>query len=138
MDSRVVLLVEDDPGDAELIAEAVQDAPVSTQVVHVKDRECALRYLRSRSEKMPSLIMLALNLPGRSGFDLLETIKADKIWKTIPVVGLAQSDGRWDVSEGFERGIAGYVVKSKDPAKLRGEIAAIRDYWTLSRLPRVL
>ncbi|MEN6428761.1 MAG: response regulator [Phycisphaerales bacterium] len=137
MDSRLVLLVEDDLTDANLIARAVQDATAPVGVVHVNDCEQALRYLRSRPERVPSLIMLALNLPGRSGFDFLKAIKADETWKAIPIVGLAESDGRCDVSEGFELGIAGYVVKSKDPAKLRGEIAMIREYWTLSRLPRI-
>ncbi len=138
MNSRLVLLVEDDPTDAELIAQAVQDGRAPVRVVHVNDCAGALRYLRSRPERMPSLIMLSLNLPDRSGFRFLETIKADETWKAVPIVGLAESSEQYDVSESFALGIAGYVVKSEDPARLRQEIAMIRVYWTTNQLPRIV
>jgi CheY-like chemotaxis protein len=136
MNTRVVLLVEDNPTDATLIAQAVQDGTVPARVVHVSDCERALEFLRSRPEKMPSLIMLALDSPGSSAFNFLETIKADETLKAIPVIGLARSNEPSDVSEGFAHAIAGYIVKSGEPTRLREEIATIRAYWTLSRLPR--
>jgi CheY-like chemotaxis protein len=135
-DSCVVWLVEDDLEDAQLIAQAFQETRPAARVVHLRDAEYALRCLHGQPERKPSLVLLALNPPVPNAFHFLEVIKTDETLKTIPVVALAKSRVECDVQVGYDLGLAGYVVKPKDRARLREEMAVIRAYWTQSLMPR--
>ena len=134
--SRLVWLVEDNPEDAKLIVQVLQETSPTARVVHLDDCEDALRCLQSASERTPCLILLAVNAPTGKAFRFLERIKADERLKTIPIVALAQSRNEREVSAGYALGLAGYLIKSQDRAQLCEEMAVVRAYWTTSLIPR--
>lgn len=135
-DSHVVWLVDDDLEDAKLIVRALQKTMPPTHVVHLSDCEHAWGSLQSQPERRPSLLLLGLNASATGAFRFLKRIKADETLKILPIVALAKSRQECDVLAGYELGLAGYVVKSKDPARLCQEIAIVHAYWTISLTPR--
>ena len=133
--AKPLLLVENNPDDAVIVKRALGELGVEKELVHVPNAEEALTYLRSPAQTRPALILLDLNLPGMSGAELLETIKADPALAEIAVVVLSTSDERRDILNSFDLSVAGYIVKPADYASLVGALKIVRDYWSLNHLP---
>jgi len=133
--SKPILLIEDDDVDVMTVKRAIRDLKVTNQLVSIGDGEEAIEYLRTESTTKPCIILLDLNMPKMDGAEFLKIIKADKALKKIPIVILTTSNSDRDVIESFERGAAGYMVKSVDYEKFVETIRAIDQYWTLSKLP---
>ncbi len=133
--SKPILLIEDDDVDVMTVKRAIRDLKVTNQLVSIGDGEEAIEYLRIESTTKPCIILLDLNMPKMDGAEFLKIIKADKALKKIPIVILTTSNSDRDVIESFERGAAGYMVKSVDYEKFVETIRAIDQYWTLSKLP---
>jgi len=129
------LLIEDDDVDVMTVKRAIRDLKVTNQLVSIGDGEEAIEYLRTESTTKPCIILLDLNMPKMDGAEFLKIVKADKALKKIPIVILTTSNSDRDVIESFERGAAGYMVKSVDYEKFVETIRAIDQYWTLSKLP---
>ena len=96
-----ILLVEDNPGDARLAVEALEDSKIHNNLYHVEDGVEAMRLLR-RDEAyaevpLPDLILLDLNLPRKDGREVLEEIKDNPALKLIPVVVLTTSEAERDL-----------------------------------------
>lgn len=139
-----ILLIEDDPGDADLAQDAFRQmsggGEVSVTCDVAQDGAEALAYLRSKTplsgNSSPNLILLDLNMPKKSGIEVLREIKADERLKHIPVVVLTTSDDDRDVLEVYRLGASCYIRK---PAGLDGFaklLAAIEAFWlTLVRYP---
>ena len=133
--SKPILLIEDDDVDVMTVNRALRDSKVANQLVSIGDGEEAIEYLRDENATKPSIILLDLNMPKMDGAEFLKIVKADNILKKIPVVILTTSNSDRDVTESFELGAAGYMVKSVDYEKFVETIRAINQYWTLSKLP---
>jgi len=133
--SKPILLIEDDEVDVMTVKRALRDLKVPNQLVSTGDGEEAIEYLRNENTTMPCIILLDLNMPKMDGSEFLKIVKADKALKKMPVVILTTSNSERDVIESFERGAAGYMVKSVDYEKFVETIKAIDQYWTLSKLP---
>lgn len=133
--SKPILLVEDDNVDVMTVKRALADLRVGNPLVHSTNGEEALAYLQQRGNHKPCLILLDLNMPKMNGVEFLKTIKADKTLKKIPVVVLTTSKSERDITEIFENGVAGYVVKPADYKKFVEAIRTINLYWSLSELP---
>ena len=101
-----VLLVEDDPGDVLLTREAFEDHHLALQLHVVGDGETAMRFLRRTDNfagmARPALVVLDLNLPRRSGLEVLGELKADPGLHTIPVVVLTTSQAQADILRSYE------------------------------------
>ena len=91
-----ILLVEDNPGDVKLTIEALKDAKIHTRLSFAEDGLEAMAFLRKEgkysSAHRPDVILLDMNLPKKSGRDVLAEIKADENLRIIPVVILTASD----------------------------------------------
>lgn len=133
--SKPILLVEDDDVDVMTVRRALQDSEVKNQLLPMGNGEQAIEYLRDESSIKPGIILLDLNMPKMNGTEFLKIVKTDKELKKIPVVVLTTSNSDVDVTESFELGAAGYMVKSVDYEKFVETIRAIDQYWTLSKLP---
>ena len=138
-----ILLVEDNPADVEIALEAFRRSHKGNRVYVCRDGEEALDFLyqRGRFGKVgaaprPDLILLDLNLPGKSGADVLDEIKNHEAMRSIPVVMLTTSDRDEDVSRCYKMGVNNYLTKPvqfEDCLKL---VAEIQDYWLdRSKLP---
>lgn len=128
-----VLLIEDNPGDARLAELAFQESPLKSHLHWVEDGSAGLAFLRCQAPfgdaPRPDLILLDLNLPGRSGHDVLVEIRQDRQLGRIPLVMMSTSTSSEDVTRAYDLGANSYVAK---PLELDDFIASIRQleqYW---------
>ena len=113
-----ILLVEDNPIDVELTKHAFKKAQITNPMHVVSDGEAALdfvfasgSYADRLKSRPPQLILLDLNLPGKSGLEVLREIKGDERTQNIPVIILTISDRDHDINECRRLGAATYIVK---------------------------
>jgi CheY-like chemotaxis protein len=133
--SKPILLIEDDDVDVMTVNRALQDSQITNQLVSIGEGEEAIEYLKDESTAKPFIILLDLNMPRMDGAEFLKIVKADRVLKNIPVIIFTTSNSERDVTESFELGAAGYMVKSVDYEKFVETIRTIAQYWTLSQLP---
>jgi CheY-like chemotaxis protein len=122
-----ILLVEDNPGDAQLVRMAFAEALASARVSVVTDGEAALA--RLREEGPPDLLLLDLNLPGLTGHEVLESIRADTALRRLPVVVLSSSDAEADVTRSYELGANSHIAKPGDVDALFALAETLARYW---------
>ena len=135
--NKPILLIEDDPIDTKSIKSTLETMKVKSPLVHSNNSEEALIYLKNQKNKKPWLILLGMNMQSADGIDFLKTIKTDEHLKIIPVVIIAESNEDQNIIQGFEFGVAGYIVKPQDTSKITDTIRTIMDYWNLSELPPI-
>jgi chemotaxis family two-component system response regulator Rcp1 len=128
-----ILLVEDNPGDVRLTREALRDAKVRNNVSVAFDGVDAMAFLRREGTHVraprPDLIFLDLNLPKKSGREVLEEIKADGGLKHIPVVVLTTSQADQDVLESYRLRANAYVTKPVDLESFLRVVKSIEQFW---------
>ena len=134
--SIYVLLVEDNLGDATLISEAFKNSKKPILIARVKDGEEALQYLRREGcyDKAfrPDLILLDLNMPKKSGLEVLGEIKTDPRLSEIPVVILTNSKLESDVKRAYESRANYYMIKPSDLDQLFESMRYVEDVWIRS------
>lgn len=135
-----ILLVEDNPGDVRLTREALKDAKVRNHLHVVDDGVKALQFLRHEGEYAdavrPDLILLDLNLPRKSGREVLQEIKADPALLQIPVVVLTSSEADQDIAQAYELHANCFVTKPVDLDQFIAVVRSLEDFWlTIVRLP---
>ncbi len=128
-----ILLVEDNPDDADLIIYAFRKAHVANPVEVISDGETAIRRLAERAAagdgEVPALILLDLKLPRRTGFEVLAWIRAEDRAKLWPVVVLTSSNQNGDVRRAYELGANSYLVKPVASEALLDMIRTLNRYW---------
>ena len=128
-----VLLVEDNPGDVRLTMEALRSAKVRNNVNVLSDGADVLRYLRQEppySDKpRPDLILLDLNLPRKSGHEVLEELKQDARLKSIPVVILPSSSAEADIAKSYKLHASSYVQKPVGLDEFLTAVQSIEGFW---------
>jgi len=136
----LILLVEDNLADARLVSEALRETGGGCQLRHVADGVEALAFLRRQGAHngaaRPDLILLDLNLPRKSGREVLAEIKADDTLKRIPVVVLTSSQSDEDVLSVYTLNANCYVPKPADLDRFLEAIRSIEQFWfKTARLP---
>lgn len=138
---RRILLVEDNPNDAELTLEGLTDHNLANRVDWVRDGAEALDYLYCRGPhahrpvENPAVILLDLKLPKVDGLEVLRTIKSDEKLRSTPVVVLTSSREEQDMIESYRLGVNAYVVK---PVNFHDFIDAIHElgaFWAVVNEP---
>lgn len=125
-----VLLVEDDPSDAQLLLRAVEHEELPLAMSRLKNGEEAIAYLRSIPKHFPALLLLDLKMPRLSGFEVLQWLRScDGALKCLPVLVLTSSDDPRDIKRAYEVGANAYVAKPHTPAEYRTMVNAVHDYW---------
>src|SRR6202162_5228976 len=120
MNTKHILLVDDDPRDVEMTLAALDDYNLANKVFVVHDGEEALDYLycrgkfKTRAGGNPIVVLLDNKMPKVDGLEVLKTIKADEHLKIIPVVVLTSSRETADLVEFYKYGVNAYVVKPVD------------------------
>ena len=133
-----ILMVEDNPDDAELALLALRDHKVTNRIDVVRDGAEALDYLFATGkyadrdiEQVPRLILLDIKLPKVDGLQVLERIKTDQRTRTIPVVILTSSREEPDIARGYELGANSYIVKPVDFEQFASAVRQVGYYWML-------
>jgi chemotaxis family two-component system response regulator Rcp1 len=135
-----ILLVEDNPGDARLTREALQDAKVRNTISVVADGVQAMDFLRKEDAYLhaprPDLILLDLNLPKKNGLEVLREVKADEDLRRIPVVILTTSQAEQDIVQSYDLHANAYISKPVDLNQFLSVVKAIEGFWLeIVRLP---
>ncbi len=133
-----ILLVEDNPNDAELALYALEKNKLANHIEIVRDGAdaldyifCAGNYANRRFIDLPKLILLDLKLPKVDGIDVLRKVKADQRTKAIPVVMLTSSREERDIVESYRLGVNSYIVKPVDFEQFTKAVQQIGFYWLL-------
>lgn len=134
-----ILVVEDNPADADLLGEHLQGLGQPIELTTVSDGVAALQRLRSLEFPLPDLVILDLNLPGLSGRDVLDDIKHDSLLRRLPVVVFTHSDAESDVATTYDLGANCFITKPKTLGEFRVAVDRLQEFWfrvaTLPPLP---
>jgi len=137
-----ILLVEDNPSDAELTMRALKEYNLANKLIWVKDGAEALDFVFAQGqysdrsvEDTPRVILLDLKLPKVGGLEVLEKVKSDKRTQTIPVVVLTSSSEEKDIITSYNLGVNSYILKPVDFDKFVESIREIGYYWLLLNKP---
>ena len=135
-----VLIVEDNDADVHLTATALRDARIANDIHVVGNGEEAIAFLKREgayaSALRPDLILLDLNLPKKDGFQVLEELRADADFKTIPVIVVSGSDREEDIARACGLHVAAYLVKPTNVDDYFTAIRAVKELWFHSVAPR--
>lgn len=136
-----ILLVEDNPDDADLVRIAMDEADIVATLDVVQDGVEALQYVRGEGAYTgvphPHIVLLDLNLPGVDGREVLQTIKSDPALCTIPVVVMSTSVDDNDIDGTYRMHANSFISKPPDFDGLVRTLEAIRDFWLrTAQLPR--
>ena len=134
--AKDILLVEDNPDDAELTRIAFAEAGIDYRLHVVGDGAQALAYLRGcLTSELPSLVLLDLNLPKLNGREVLEAIRADPATRSLPVVVLTTSAEPFDVDTVYELGANSYIQKPVEFERFVEVVRQIGLYWLALNQP---
>ena len=138
MDTRTILLVEDNPDDEALTLRALKKNNISNQVVIARDGVEALdfvfgtgAYAGRAGPAMPSLILLDLKLPRIDGLEVLRRLRGDERTQLLPVVILTSSKEEQDLINGYKLGANSYIRKPVDFTQFVEAVRQLGLYWLL-------
>ena len=131
-----ILIVEDDANDVFFLSEAIRRSEVNIPFDVVNDGQSAIEFLSKAHERMqtaagpvPCIVLLDLNLPRRSGMEVLRWIRQESPCKMIVVVILTASNSEADMRQAYQHGANSYVVKPTDVTRLRELSIFLKGYW---------
>ena len=143
MSDHTILLIEDNPDDAELTRIAFAEAAIDSQLVVVGDGAEALDYLFAQGKyaardaaDLPSIVLLDLNLPKLDGREVLQALRANPATSGLPVVVLTTSTEPFDVEASYALGVNSYIRKPVDFKKFVEVVKQIGLYWLVLNHPR--
>lgn len=133
-----VLLVEDNPRDAELALRVLKKNRLANHLVHVRDGQAALDWLFGTGEyegrdasQRPKFVLLDLKLPKVDGLEVLRTMRADERTRLIPVVMMTSSREEQDLIQSYQLGVNSYIVKPMAFETFSAAVAEAGHYWLL-------
>ena len=140
-ESKVILLVEDNPDDEALTLRAFAKNNMGNRIIVVRDGAEALDWLfrrgthSARSESDPQVVLLDLKLPKVDGLEVLRQLRADPKTKLLPVVILTSSKEESDLLRGYELRANSYIRKPVDFARFVESVREIGMYWLVLNEP---
>jgi two-component system, response regulator len=130
-----ILLVEDNPLDAEFTMRALKSGGIANRLTWVKDGQEALDYLfregsyAGRDTAAPGLVLLDLKMPKMSGLEVLQAVRGNDDTKRIPVVVMTSSREDVDVTCSYDLGANSYIVKPVDSKAFIDTVTNAGFYW---------
>ncbi len=134
-----ILLVEDNPHDAEMTVRALKKVNLANKLIHVRDGAEALDFIFAKGayidrhiENKPKVILLDIKMPKVDGIEVLRQIKSNETTKTIPVVIMTSSKEEQDVITSYDLGVNSYVVKPVDFEGFAKAVSELGFYWLIT------
>lgn len=142
MNSRNILLVEDNPSDIALTQRALGKARILNELIVAEDGQEALDYLLGAGQhagrdvtQQPALVLLDLKLPKIDGLELLRFIRSDERTRRLPVVILTTSSEQQDVAQSYDLGANSYIRKPVDFGQFAHAVEHLGLYWLVMNEP---
>lgn len=140
IDNKVeILLVEDNPHDAEMTIRALRRVNLANKLIHVKDGAEALDFIFSKGvysernmDDKPKVILLDIKMPKVDGIEVLRQLKADEKTRSIPVVIMTSSKEEQDIITSYDIGVNSYVVKPVDFEGFAKAVSQLGYYWLIT------
>ena len=132
MAKQFVLYADDDENDAFLIRHAFKQAGSPDLLTVVSDGQQVIDFLQSalaNGNEIPSIILLDLKMPGKSGFDVLSWVRSNPALRALPVIVLTSSSHDSDVRRSYELGATAYLVKPSNPEEIRRLTTSVQSFW---------
>jgi two-component system response regulator len=134
-----ILLVEDNPHDAEMTIRALKKVNLANKLIHVKDGAEALDFVFAKGsfagrqiENKPKVILLDIKMPKVDGIEVLRQIKSNDDTKAIPVVIMTSSKEEQDIITSYNLGVNSYVVKPVDFEGFAKAVSELGFYWLIT------
>lgn len=124
-----ILLVEDNPHDAELAIRALKKNNLANNLLHLEDGQEALDFLFDEKNEMPRLILLDLKMPRVDGLEVLRRLKGDEKKRLVPVVVLTSSKEERDIVDTYKLGVNAYIVKPVDFDQFVKAVSQVGLFW---------
>jgi chemotaxis family two-component system response regulator Rcp1 len=135
----IVVTVEDNPADVRLIEEGVDAAGIELDLEVIHSGQRAIEQLTTidaeASDSYPDLVLLDLNLPGKSGFEVLAAIRTETAFQDVPVVVVSSSENSDDIRRVYESSANAYVMKPADPDEYIRMVDAAIEFWITNVTP---
>lgn len=131
-DVPLVMVVEDDPNDADLFDLAVRRSGHAVNVMRAADGEQALEHLRrlERSDRDVLVVVFSdITMPRMTGIEFIKALRGDSELHTVPVVVFTNSSAHSDVEESYESGCNAYLVKPDTFPELISSVGRALDFW---------
>ncbi|MCG8325516.1 MAG: response regulator [Thiotrichales bacterium] len=129
----VILLVEDNLGDARLAQEALKDGKITNDLHHVRDGVEAMEFLNREGEfgnaPRPDVILLDLNMPRKDGREVLEEINDNPDLSRIPIIVLTTSQSDADIVKSYNLNANCYISKPVDFDQFVQVVQSIEHFW---------
>ena len=142
MNTKTILLVEDNSQDEKLTLRALKKANLANRIDVVRDGQQALDYLFGEGDytergglELPTVVLLDIGLPRLSGLEVLERLRADTRTTLLPVVMLTSSDDEWDRLKSYEHGANSFVRKPVAFTEFVETVASLGVYWLATNEP---
>jgi CheY-like chemotaxis protein len=133
MKSMHLLLVEDNEGDILLTTEALEASKVLNEVSIARNGKLALDFVFKKNGyedvKSPDVILMDINLPLKSGIEVLEILKSDESTKHIPIIILTTSSSESDIMKSYNNHANAYIVKPVDVSEFLEAVLSLEDFW---------
>jgi len=133
---KTILSVDDGEDDAFLLDRAFKQAQISCKLVTFPSAAEAKEYLSGTGpyanrydHPMPAAVLLDIKMPHYDGFHLLEWIRSQPEFNSIPVVVLSCSDASKDIERAYESGANSYLVKPSNYQDLKNDLPLLMHYW---------
>ncbi|MDB4901338.1 MAG: rcp [Mucilaginibacter sp.] len=126
-----ILLIEDNEGDILLTREALQDSKITNTVNVIRDGEAAIAFFSNfvNKDELPDLILLDINLPKKSGHEVLVYLKNSEKYKHIPVIILTTSSSERDITLSYKNYANCFITKPMDVTEFIDVIIKIEEFW---------
>jgi len=141
METKVILLVEDNPRDEALTIRALRKCNISNEIVVARDGVEALDYLFARGDhagrdmtNVPEVVLLDLKLPRMDGFEVLAAVRSNELTRRQPIVIFTSSDEEEDRIRGYDLGVNSFVRKPVDFDQFTEATRQIGLYWLLTNM----
>jgi CheY-like chemotaxis protein len=131
MKSIHILLIEDNEGDILLTTEALEESKIINRISVIKDGKEAIVFFQSLTGKdnVPDLVLLDINLPKKSGHEVLQYIKESESYKQIPVIMLTTSSSERDILTSYKNHVNCYITKPIEVNDFMKAMTKVEDFW---------
>jgi CheY-like chemotaxis protein len=126
-----ILLVEDNEGDILLTSDALEECRIMNEVAIIRDGESAIEFFKhlKNKEDRPDLVLLDINIPKKSGLEVLVFLKTSENYKQIPVIMLTTSSSEKDVILSYKNYANCYITKPIEVSQFIDAITKIEEFW---------